>query len=234
MCVYTHWLLTVNVCFKFTDSHHKLIHWRLVTHGGIDGYSRLITFLKCSSNNHATTVYERFLSSVQKHQLPSRVAQHMIERRGAERRSVITGSSVHNQRIERLWRDMHRSVTVLFHKLLYFMEHHHDLLDLMNEEHLYAVHYIFIPRINQALSNLVKGWNHHPIRTAHNKSPHQLFTAGALLLQHSGLTALDFFETVDDSYGIDVRDLFHWMKMVWLFLKSHFILMEKTSFDYSK
>ena len=90
------------------------------------------------------------------------VAQHMIERRGAERRSIITGSSVHNQRIERLWRDMHRSVTVLFYKLLYFMEHH-DLLDPMNEEHLYAVHYIFIPRINQALSNFVKGWNHHPI-----------------------------------------------------------------------
>ena len=186
-----------------------------MTHGGIDGYSRLITFLKCSSNNRATTTYELFLSAVQKHQLPSRVrtdqggenvlvAQHMIERRGAERRSVITGSSVHNQRIERLWRDMHRSVTVLFYKLFYFMEHH-DLLDPMTEEHLYAVHYIFIPRINQALSNFVKGWNHHPIRTAHNKSPHQLFTAGALLLQHSGLTALDFFETVDDSYGIDVE-----------------------------
>ena len=72
-----------------------------MTHGGIDGYSRLITFLKCSSNNRATTVYERFLSSVQKHQLPSHVAQHMIERRGAERRSVITGSSVHNQRIRK-------------------------------------------------------------------------------------------------------------------------------------
>ena len=84
-----------------------------MTHGGIDGYSRLITFLKCSSNNRATTVYELFLSAVQKHQLPSRVrtdqggenvlvAQHMIERRGAERRSVITGSSMHNHRIERL------------------------------------------------------------------------------------------------------------------------------------
>ena len=27
------------------DGHHKLIKWRLVIHGGIDGYSRLITFL---------------------------------------------------------------------------------------------------------------------------------------------------------------------------------------------
>lgn len=199
----------------YTDSHHKLIRWRLVTHGGIDGYSRLVTFLKSSGNNRATTVYELFLSAVQQHQLPSRVrtdqgrenilvAQHMIERRGAERRSAITGSSVHNQRIERLWRDMHRCVTVLFYKLFYFMEHH-DLLDPLNEMHLYALHYVFIPRINQALSEFMHGWNHHPIRSAHNKSPHQLFTAGALLLQHSGLNALDFFDTVDDTYGIDVE-----------------------------
>ncbi len=41
------------------------------------------------------------------------------------------------------------------------------------------------------------------MRTAHNKSPHQLFTAGLLLLQHSQLTALDFFEDVDSAYGID-------------------------------
>ena len=81
---------------------------------------------------------------------------------------------------------------------------HHDLLDPLNEEHMYALQYVFIPRINKALSEFVKGWNHHPIQTAHNKSPHQLFTAGALLLQHSGLTALDFFHTVDDTYGIDV------------------------------
>jgi len=30
-----------------------------------------------------------------------------------------------------------------------------------------------------------------------------LLTAGAPLLQHSGLSALDFFGTVDDNYGID-------------------------------
>ena len=30
------------------DGHHKLIRWKIVTHGGIDGYSRLITFLECS------------------------------------------------------------------------------------------------------------------------------------------------------------------------------------------
>ena len=47
------------------------------------------------------------------------------------------------------------------------------------------------------------GWNHHPIKTAHNKSPRQLFTAGMLILRHSQLIAIDFFDPVDSAYGID-------------------------------
>ena len=33
--------------------------------------------------------------------------------------------------------------------------------------------------------------------------PTSFFTAGMLLLQHSQLTAMDFFEEVDNSYGVD-------------------------------
>ncbi len=159
-------------------------------------------------------MYELFLKAIQQHHLPSRVrvdqggenvmvATHMLEKRGSDRRSVIVGSSVHNQRIERLWRDMHRCVTILFYKLFYFMEQT-DILDPLNEKHLFALQFVYIPRINHALSEFKNGWNHHSIRTAHHKSPHQLFTAGALLLQHSGLAGLDFFEDVDDEYGVDV------------------------------
>ena len=36
------------------DGHHKLIRWRMVIHGGVDRYSRMIVFLKCSPNNFAT------------------------------------------------------------------------------------------------------------------------------------------------------------------------------------
>ena len=34
------------------------------------------------------------------------VALHMIRHGDIERQSIIVGSSVHNQRIERLWRDL--------------------------------------------------------------------------------------------------------------------------------
>lgn len=190
-----------------------MIRWRLVTHGGIDGFSRLIVYLKCTGNIKASTVYESFLEAVRKYHLPSRVrsdqggenilvAQHMIENRGPNRNSMIVGASVHNQRIERLWRDMHKCVTSLFYKLFYFMEQH-DLLNPLSEKHIFALQYVFIPRINHSLAQFVGSWNHHPIRTAHNKSPYQLFSSGLLQLRNSGLTALDIFENVDSTYGID-------------------------------
>ena len=184
-----------------------------MTHGAIDGYSRLITYLSASGNNEARTVYALFLSAIEKHQLPSRirsdqgtenilVAQHMLERRGTDRGSMLTGSSVHNQRIERLWRDMHRSVTILFYRIFYFLEHH-GLLDNLNEQHLWAIHYVFLPRINRSLKEFVNSWNNHPMRTAGHKSPQQLFTAGCLLLQNSHIPALDFFHSIEETYGID-------------------------------
>ena len=53
------------------------------------------------------------------------------------------------------------------------------------------------------LESISQEWNHHPIRTD-NHSPHQLFSAEALLLQHSKIAALDFFDSVDDHYGEDM------------------------------
>ncbi|KAF7653786.1 hypothetical protein LDENG_00078580 [Lucifuga dentata] len=33
------------------DGNHKLIRWRIVIHGGIDGFSHLIVYLNASTNN---------------------------------------------------------------------------------------------------------------------------------------------------------------------------------------
>lgn len=90
-----------------------------------------IVYLKCSSNSKSSTVYKLFLEATRRYGLPSRVrsdeggenyavALHMLRHRGIERNSVITGTSIHNQRIEHLWRDVHQSITILYYRLFYF------------------------------------------------------------------------------------------------------------------
>ena len=202
----------------FVDGHHKLIRWKIVTHAGIDGYSRMIVFMRSSNNNKAYTVYTYFVDAVDKYGLPSRVrsdqgkenklvAEYMLECRGENRGSMLTGSSIHNQRIERLWKDMHYSVTKTFYRLFYYLEELR-LLDPSNDMHIYSLHYVYLPRINHALAVFKNGWNRHGIRTEHASSPEQLFVAGALQLRNSGLAALDFFDNINnDYYGVDEEGL---------------------------
>lgn len=66
-------ILKVTTMFKSLHADHKLIRWRFITHGGIDGYSRLIVYLKCGGNNEGRTVYENFTNAVSEYGLPSRV-----------------------------------------------------------------------------------------------------------------------------------------------------------------
>ena len=125
------------------DGLHCLIRWRIVIHGGIDGYSRQVVYLHASGNNKATTVFQLFLSATQIYGWPSRVrsdcggenievARAMLLSRGVDRASHITGSSVHNQRIERLWRDVFNCVCHTYYSLFYEMEDS-GLLNPLNE-----------------------------------------------------------------------------------------------------
>ena len=171
------------------DGHHKLIRWRLVTHGGIDGYSRTIVYLSCSDNNRACTALHSFIGAVSDYGLPEqirtdhggeniRIWEYMIDQHNTNS-VVITGSSTHNERIERLWRDVYRCVAVLYHDLFRQLEDE-ELLDPFNEVDLYCLHYVFIPRINATLTSFQESWNNHSISTEHNLTPNQLFIHGAI------------------------------------------------------
>lgn len=180
-----------------------LFRWRFVIHCAIDGFSRMIVFLRCSTNNRASTVFDAFQSAVEKFGLPSRVpsdkgkentdvAWFMLSHplRGPDRGSHITGRSVHNQRIERLWRDMFSGCIFVFYHLFCYMEAC-GVLDITNELHLAALHYVFLPLINRNLSLFAEGHNRGPLSTEHNQSPEQLWIRG-MLSNSTGRIAEEF------------------------------------------
>ena len=100
----------------------------------MDGFTRLPVFLSCSTNNTAATVYSLFIKAVQEWgSLPSRVrcdqgsenvdvVKYMLSTRGTGRGSALVGKSVHNQRIERLWRNVFKDVLANFYELFSLME----------------------------------------------------------------------------------------------------------------
>jgi hypothetical protein len=115
------------------DGHHSLVRWGFVLHGAIDGYSRLIVFLKCSTNNYKETVSELFENAIAEIGVPSRIRtdkggenvllwEKMEDLRGSNRGSFLASSSVHNQRIERLWRDVWNSVACEFYYIFQSLE----------------------------------------------------------------------------------------------------------------
>lgn len=170
------------------DGLHCLIRWRIVIHGCIDGYSRKIMYLQASDNNRASTVLTLFIEATDNHGWPSRVrsdkggenvdvARVMLTARGTGRHSHITGASVHNQRIERLWRDTFRCASHSFYALFYDLEEM-QLLSPTDELQLYALHYVFIPRFNKQLKEFASSWNCHHLRTEHGLTPNQLWLQG--------------------------------------------------------
>ena len=73
--------------------------------------------------------------------------------------------------------EMFNGCTVLHYNLFYHMEQE-GLLDPDNEVHLFCVYCIFIPRINNGLHEFSVAWNSHPLSTACNATPHQLWISG--------------------------------------------------------
>ena len=174
------------------------IRWRFVTHAGVDGYSRIPVYCCCSNNNRSDTVLQSFLHAVEKYGLPSRVrcdkgtenyevAYFMLDhpRRGIGRGSVIAGRSVHNQRVERFWRDLFVGCISLFYHLFYHLEDT-NLLDATNTLDLYSLHFVYLPYINYCIKLFIDAWCAHPLRSSSNRTPSQLWIEGMLLNSASG------------------------------------------------
>ena len=102
----------------------------------------------------------------------------MIEQH-SDSRAVITGSSTHNERVEHLWRDVYRCVTVLYYDEFCSLEEEGNL-DPLNEVDIFCLHYVLLPRIQKTLDSLMESWNNHCISTENNLTPNQPFIRGAI------------------------------------------------------
>jgi hypothetical protein len=105
------------------------------------------------------------------------VWQLMEEEKGPNRGSYIAASSVLNQRMERLWRDVFCNVCHTFYYTFQTMEQF-GILQRGSRIYMFILHYVFLPRINKAVESFAHAWNHHPMRTERNWSPIQMWTNG--------------------------------------------------------
>jgi hypothetical protein len=105
-------------------------------------FSRAVVYLGCACDNRSQTVFQLFLNSMSTYKCPRQirsdhgtenvgVARWMLQHFAPASKPILTGLSVHNQRIERLWRDVNTYVISYFRNLFF------DLLDPLIEVHLF-------------------------------------------------------------------------------------------------
>lgn len=88
--------------------------------------------------------------------------------------SVLTGSSVHNQRIERFNRDLNKNCSHVHAPIFYELESL-GILDTDNATYIFCLHYVFLPRINYTLEEFTAAYNNHSLSSEGNRTPVQLF-----------------------------------------------------------
>uniref|UniRef100_A0A8W8MCH0 Integrase core domain-containing protein n=1 Tax=Magallana gigas TaxID=29159 RepID=A0A8W8MCH0_MAGGI len=159
------------------DENHKLIRWRFVIHGEY-GVPKRVRSDKGSEN--------------------IKVAEYMFQQRGIESKPFIAGRSVHNQRIERLWRELWSGFTVTYYRLFQFMEEQH-ILDVSNELHMQVLHFVFLPRMQLNLDRLTETLKRRPLQTENNRTPLQIWVSGKHLDPECDPQA----EAETSSYGVD-------------------------------
>jgi hypothetical protein len=131
----------------------QIINYGFVVRGVIDGGTRRCCLLTVSDSNNPTGWCKDFISAIRERGVPSRVRADrggennkvralMLRLRGLNRGSFIPGRSVHNQRIERFWRDWREKCGQAYLQLFELMVNDHDM-DMTNPFHKYCLQAMF-------------------------------------------------------------------------------------------
>ena len=122
-----------------------------------------------------------FLEAIQRHHIPSRVrtdrgvenviVKEMMEKLcGVGRGSCMQGTSTHNQRIERLWRDVFSQEIAEFYNLFNELENNHGFeYDTIVDK--FVVQAAMLKRMDDHIQEWVEGWNCRPSTSLNGKSP---------------------------------------------------------------
>lgn len=90
--------------------------WGFVVHGIVDGFTKAIVGMEVADNNRSETVIKVLHGARLKWGMPACLrtdrggenvlaADYLLQIRGSHYRSFIAGKSIHNQPIERQWKD---------------------------------------------------------------------------------------------------------------------------------
>ena len=78
----------------------------------------------------------------------------ILDKFGPQNVPHLTGLSVHNQRIEWLWRDVVTYIVQHYRDLFEFIESI-GILDPLNEYELFTLHLMYQPRLDKALKDFI-------------------------------------------------------------------------------
>lgn len=81
---------------------------------------------------------------------------------------------MHNQRIERLWRDLNCHVLSHYREIFQTLEAEY-FVDFNDSLSLFVLHYLYMDVINEELQLYQHAWNIHGLRTERYQSPMNLF-----------------------------------------------------------
>ena len=167
------------------DGNDKLRPFGFSIHGAIDGWSRKILWLHCGiSNKDPNIICNYYMDQVESLGIlpvlicvdPGTENGHMADVHTLLRdenndtfsnRPVRTGSSVHNQRIERWWGYLRQSFTNFYMNLFKDLRDS-GIVNMGDAQHVACLQFCFSKLIQKELNQIKDHWNLHDVRYQKN------------------------------------------------------------------